>query len=129
MSTSDTLAQHRIARARASLAEADLLVEGCRLSGAMNRLYYAAFYAARSLLATRGLDSSRHSGVISLFQQHFVRTGVISSDTARVLPRAFEKRQTSDYDDFSEPSNEEVLSLRSQVQAFLHSCEEVLKQH
>ena len=129
MSTSDTLAQHRIARTSASLAEADLLVEGCRLSGAMNRLYYAAFYAARSLLATQGLDSSRHSGVISLFQQHFVRTGVIASDTARVLPRAFEKRQTSDYDDFSEPSNDEVVSLRGQVQAFLHSCEEVLKQH
>ena len=128
MSTSDALAEHRIARAHASLAEADLLVEGRRLSGAMNRLYYAAFYAARSLLATRGLDSSRHSGVISLFQQHFVRTGVIASDTARVLPRAFEKRQTSDYDDFSEPSNEEVLSLRGQVHAFLHAREEVLKQ-
>ncbi len=89
----------------------------------MNRLYYAAFYAARALLATKTLDSSRHSGVIALFQEHFVKTGVISPDAARALPRAFEKRQTSDYGDFSEPSNEEVLDLRRQIVAFVAACE------
>src|SRR5579864_6637280 len=80
---------------------------------------YAAFYAARPLLATRNLDSSRHSGVIGLFQEHFGRTGLVPNETARPLARAFEKRQTSDYSDFSEPSSDEVLSLRDQVQAFV----------
>ncbi|MBU1599651.1 HEPN domain-containing protein [bacterium] len=37
---------------------------------------YAIFSAARALLATKDLDSSKHSGVISLFNQHFVKTGV-----------------------------------------------------
>lgn len=127
MSASDALAQHRIARAHAALEEADLLIERRHFNGALNRVYYAAFYAARALLATRNLDSSRHSGVIALFQEHFVRTGLISTDIARALPRAFEKRQTSDYGDFSEPSSDEVLSLRDQVQALVRSCEQTVR--
>ena len=119
------LAQHRMGRAHAALREADILIEQGHFSGALNRVYYAAFYAARALLATRNLDSSRHSGVIALFQEHFVRTGLVVTDTARALPRAFEKRQTSDYGDFSEPSSEEVRSLRDQVRAFLGSCERI----
>ena len=92
----------------------------------MNRVYYAAFYAARALLATRELDSSRHSGVIALFQEHFVRSGLIPADVARALPRAFEKRQTSDYGDFSEPGEAEVLSMRDQVDAFVQQCDEIV---
>lgn len=126
MNPSDELAHHRIARAHEALDEADLLIDQRHFSGALNRLYYAAFYAARALLATRNLDSSRHSGVIGLFQEHFVRTGLVSTEVARALPRAFEKRQTSDYGDFSEPTSEEVLSLRVQVRAFVASCEKIL---
>jgi len=109
---SDALAQHRIARAHAALQEADLLIDQQHFSGALNRVYYAAFYADRALLATRNLDSSRHTGVIALFQEQFVRTGLVPTGTARAFPRAFEKRQTSDCGDFSEPSSDEVLSLR-----------------
>src|SRR5438093_11452902 len=108
-----------MARARATFDDADALIEGKRWNGALNRLYYAAFYAARALLATQSLDSSRHSGVIALFQEHFVKTGMVSTDVARALPRAFEKQQTSDYGDFSEPTGKEILSLRAQVQAFV----------
>ncbi len=126
MSPHGLLAQHRLARARMALREADVLIERGHFEGALNRVYYAAFYAARALLATRNLDSSRHSGAIALFQEHFVRTGVIAQETARALPRAFEKRQTSDYGDYSEPSSEEVLALRAQVGTFVAACEAAL---
>ena len=126
MNPANELAHHRMARAHGALDEADLLIGQRHLRGALNRLYYAAFYAARALPATRNLDSSRHSGVIALFQEHFVRTELIPNDIARALPRAFEKRQTSDYGDFSEPTREEVLSLRDQARAFVVSCEKAL---
>jgi uncharacterized protein (UPF0332 family) len=93
---SDALAQHRMTRAHAALHEADLLIEQQHFSGALNRVYYAAFYAARAMLATRNLDSSR--------------------------------QQTSDYGDFSEPSSEEVLSLRGQVEAFVRTCEQAVRE-
>jgi uncharacterized protein (UPF0332 family) len=120
------LARHRLARARAALDEADLLIAQDRISGALNRAYYAAFYAARAALATVNADSSRHSGPIALFQQHFVRTGLIPVEIAKALPRAFEKRQTSDDGDFSEPTREEVVSARDQVQAFLNACQNIV---
>ena len=89
-------------------------------------MYDAGFYAARAVLATVNADSSRHSGVISLFQQHFVRTGLVPAEVAKALPRAFEKRQTSDYGDFSEPTREEVVSLRDQVQLLIAACEQIV---
>ena len=116
-----------MARARATLDDADALIEGKRWNSALNRLYYAAFYAARALLATRNLDSSRHSGVISLFQEHFVRTGIVVQETARALPRLFEKRQTTDYGDYAEATHDEIVSLRLQVGLFVEACDEVLR--
>ena len=69
------LARHRLERARESLREGDALEAAGALRGAVSRWYYAALHAARALLATRGVDSARHSGVISLFQAHFVKAG------------------------------------------------------
>lgn len=115
------LARHRLARARDALVEARTLVEAGRFGGAINRVYYAAFHAARALLATRRLDSARHSGVIALFQQHFVKTGVIGVDVARALPRAFEKRQNRDYEDFAEITAEEAGRVAGEVPAFVEA--------
>jgi uncharacterized protein (UPF0332 family) len=95
--------------------------------GALNRFYYAAFYAARALLVLRELDSSRHSGVISLFQAQFVKPGLIATEKAKALPRAFEKRQKSDYGDFSTVTAREAQSIRKEVGEFLTSCEQLLE--
>jgi len=69
------LARHRLAQAHETLAEANQLLASQAFRGAVNRLYYAAFYAARALLALREVDAARHGGLISLFQQHFIKTG------------------------------------------------------
>ena len=119
-------ARHRLARARVALEEADLLESAGRWNGALNRVYYAAFYAARALLALKRIDSSRHSGVIALFQEHFVKTGTVSPDIARALPQAFARRQRSDYDDFAEVQAHEIKTLREQVERLVHACEEAL---
>lgn len=92
----------------------------------MNRFYYAAFYAARALLALKQLDSSKHSGVISLFQRHFVKDRLIDAQVARVLPSAFEKRQDTDYEDFVTVTPAEVSSLKEDVRRFIDECEHLL---
>ncbi len=95
--------------------------------GAVNRFYYAAFHAARALLAIRGVDSPRHSGVISLFQQHFVKEGPMAPETAKALARSFEKRQDADYEDFAAVSLEEAEAIRREVQAFIEACRRTLQ--
>jgi hypothetical protein len=39
------------------------------------------------------VDAARHTGLITLFQQHFVKTGLVPAETGKVLARAFKKRQ------------------------------------
>jgi uncharacterized protein (UPF0332 family) len=120
------LSRHRLGRARAALQEAAVLQSAGHWHGALNRVYYAAFYAARALLALKKVDSSRHSGVIALFQQHFVQPGVVAADVARALPQAFARRQRSDYDDFTEIGGDEIQPLREQVQRLVDACEEAV---
>lgn len=120
------LARHRLQRARDTLGDADALLEAGRWASALNRLYYAAFYAARALLATVEVDSSRHSGVVAPFQQHFVRTGIIGEDVARVLPRALQKRQQSDYADYAAPTADDVSALREPALTFIDACARAL---
>ena len=106
------MGRHRLRLSYETLQEADVLLEASRWRGAANRLYYAAFYAARALLALRDLDSARHSGVIALFQHQFVKTNIIPADVARTLPRAFESRQTSDSADTAAVDERAVRQLR-----------------
>ena len=73
----EALARHRLARAPEAFDEGEHLLAKDRPVGSVNRFYYAAFCAARALLATRELDATRHSGVIALFPTHFAKTSVV----------------------------------------------------
>lgn len=128
MSPQFEIARHRLRLAHDTLQEADILISESRWRGALNRLYYAAFYAARALLATRDVDSARHTGVIALFQQHFVKTHVIPTTIGKTLPRSFETRQTSDYADVADLDEEGVRQLRTDVEGFVAACERVVEQ-
>ena len=121
------LAESRLQRAQEALKEGVILLERKSLPGAVNRLYYAAFYAARSLLATKELDSSKHSGVIALFHEHFVKTAQFDQEKAKALSRSFEMRQDSDYEDFVQVTHEEVLRIKQEVEKFILECEKRLK--
>ena len=127
--TSLALATYRLQRAKQAFAEGELLVKGNALYGAVNRFYYAAFYAARALLATKGLDASKHRGVIALFQQHFVKTGAVDATGAKILPRSFERRLNADYEDFATVDEAAVAKVAEQVQQFMAVCEDWLKTH
>ena len=121
------LSQHRLDRAKRSFAEAQSLLANGFLEGAVNRFYYAAFYSAKALLATKDLDSSKHSGIISLFNEHFVKTKLIDKEKAKALSHSFEERQDTDYEDFISITKQEVESLQREVQDFLQECLRVLQ--
>ena len=73
----DTLIHYRLERAQESLDEARLLADAGRWNTCVNRLYYSCFYAVSALLVRDGLSSSRHTGVRSLLNRHYVRTGKV----------------------------------------------------
>ncbi len=91
------LVRYRLQQASETLAEATLLRDAGAFRGAVNRAYYAMFYALLALLATRQLGASKHSAAIALFDRDFVKTGVFSPEFSRALHLAFQRRQIHDY--------------------------------
>jgi len=88
---------YRMDQAYETLREAEILLNESALRGAINRAYYAMFYALLALLATRQLGTSKHSGALSLFDREFVKTGLFPRELSRSLRLAFDRRQTHDY--------------------------------
>jgi uncharacterized protein (UPF0332 family) len=120
------LIRYRMGRAREALTDAADALREERLNEASNRVYYAMFYAATALLATRDLSSSRHSGVISLLHERFVRAGELPRHLAHQLSAAFDMRAESDYKDFAEPDPVRLQEMLEQAGAFIEAVEKLL---
>jgi uncharacterized protein (UPF0332 family) len=52
---------------------------------AINRAYYAAFYAVLALLQALGKTPRKHRGVLTLFDTECVRTGRLPKDLSAAL--------------------------------------------
>ena len=91
------LVKYRLEQADEALEAARVLLEKGLERQAINRAYYAMFYAVLALLATRKLETSKHSGAVSLFDKEFIKPGIFSKDLSRWLHDAFDLRQRSDY--------------------------------
>lgn len=113
------LLQYRISRAHETLEEARILANANRWNACVNRLYYACFYAISALLVCDGLSSSKHTGVRSLFNRYYIKTGKIPENLARIYNDLFERRQEGDYIDF-------VRFHSHQVQPWIIEAEELV---
>lgn len=58
------------------------------------------FYEVLALLHTKELSSAKHTGVRALFNEHFVKVGIVPVELGRLFSRMYEFRQKSDYGDF-----------------------------
>jgi uncharacterized protein (UPF0332 family) len=121
------LSKHRLQRANEHYKAAELLFNSGFYHDSLGRSYYAMFAAARALLAYQDLDSKKHSGVISLFNQNYVKTGVISRNMGKSLSKARIIRESSDYTDFYLVSKEEASSQLSAAKEFISEVDGVLK--
>ncbi|NJN98132.1 MAG: HEPN domain-containing protein [Anaerolineales bacterium] len=63
----------------------------------VNRAYYAIFYAANAMLLTIGEERRKHSGVISAFRSHFIKSGPIESEYSNIYGETLTIREDADY--------------------------------
>ena len=84
-------------KAEESMASARREFEAGSLFFAMNRLYYAAFYAVSALLMAQRLSFKKHSGVRAAFHKQFIKTGLLDQKWGRLYDQLFEDRQEGDY--------------------------------
>jgi uncharacterized protein (UPF0332 family) len=102
------LGLYRLGRAKESLAETELLLAKGHVLTAVNRLYYACFYAASAILLLKGYSSPKHSGIRSLFHQILVKPGLVSLSAGKLYNRLFDARQKADYADLVKFEAEDV---------------------
>lgn len=117
------LSAHRFKRAKEELQTAELL-----LRNADFRSYYSIFHAIRAVNALDGFDSSKHSGVISHFNQEYVKTGLFEKEVSKIIRNASELREQADYEDFYEASQEEAVDVFEQATRFISVVEVYLRE-
>lgn len=95
------------------------------MPGAVNRIYYAVFYAASALLLNHGFSSLKHSGLIALFHKEIVNKGILDKEYGKILERAFAYLTEGDYKEKRSFEREQVESLFQDGKRFIERIKEV----
>ncbi len=129
MNSLDDYITYRIKRANETLKEVDILIENRYWNTAVNRLYYACFYAVSALLIKHNITTSTHSGVRQKFGQAFVKEGKVDKELAKHFTDLFEKRQKGDYNDFYDYDEQTVLRLFPKSKIFIETINKLTLTH
>lgn len=124
--TPEDYIKYRIERSKETIQEVQAHIENRFWNTAINRMYYACFYAISALLIKSGIEVSSHSGVRQKFGEHFVKTGKIDRDLAKLFTELSEKRHKGDYNDFYDYDEETVLRLYPVSQRFIEEIVMIL---
>lgn len=105
-----------------------MLEEGFSPRSIINRAYYSLFYMLLALFLKTGVNikTSKHMGVISLFDKEFVKTGKIDKYYSTILHDIFDARQESDYKEFVKLTAEEAADFVKLAREFLEGVKEFM---
>lgn len=121
------LSQYRLSNANETLDVATDCFNNGHYRDAINRSYYAAFYATKAVLALDEIDFKRHKDVIAYFNKEFVATEKIPREIGKKLARLQQKREKSDYDDFFIASQDEAYSQIKAAKDIINAVVEYLQ--
>lgn len=120
------LVNNKVSRSRETWKETEGIIESGYWYAAANRMYYACYYMASALLLKDGYSARTHSGIIGLFGQHYVKTGIVPSELGKFYSQLFELRQSGDYDDWKVVTSADVLPLVPLANIFLDTIESII---
>lgn len=114
----EDLVQYRISRFSETLREAEAMILNNFWNAAVNRIYYACYYAVSALLLKKGVEPNSHKGIRQMFGLHFIQSEVLTKEDGRFFSDLNDRRQTGDYDDFILYDKETVLKLYEKANGF-----------
>ena len=74
----------------------------------------------------RRLGTSKHSGVIGLFDKEFIKPGILSKELSKSLHLAFDYRQTHDYGEMIEIEQDTAKKVLEDSKEFVKEVESYL---
>jgi uncharacterized protein (UPF0332 family) len=108
--------------AREALQTAQYNPDGGFYGVAVNRAYYAFFYTATALLLTLDITRARHSGVLGVFREYFVKTGKFPVQDSRSYGEAFELRNVTDYEMLGHADSDQAQAIVEKANRFVERC-------
>ena len=128
MTDRETIFSYRMRQTEETLAEAVRMLEsGFSARSIVNRSYYAMFYAVLALFIQSNTPhkTSKHSGVIGIFNKEFIHTGKLDARFAKMLYDLFDERMELDYRDFAEVSDEDARNAVLSAQEFVSTIKKL----
>lgn len=117
---------YRLQRAEETIQEVEIHIAHKLWNTAVNRMYYACFYAVSALLIKEGVETVSHTGTRQKFGQLFVKTGLVDRPLAKLYTNLFDKRHKGDYNDFYDHDEKLVLRLYPLARKFIDRVKELM---
>lgn len=87
----NALIVYRMQRSYETMKEAEVMLRESFYNAAINRLYYACYYATVALLLKYDILAQTHNGVKTMLGLHFITTGKIPVKIGKTFSTLFEK--------------------------------------
>lgn len=122
-----TIVLMELEKAHKTFDDMEFCAKEQKWEAAANRLYYALFHAVSALLISGGLNVKSHRGILSLFGQHYVRTGLFASEDGSLLSDLVIMRDNADYNLFFEATQEKIFPYIEPTKSLIKKIEMYIK--
>lgn len=122
----DSIISYRREKALQTLKEARDNANLGNWSLAVNRMYYAVFYMVMAINLKNGESTKTHSGAFSVFSKRYIANEILSRDEGSLYRLLFSMRQTGDYDDMFEWTENDIMPLIPKVESLISRLSELL---
>ena len=120
------LVDMQVERAHRFVKQADEMMDLGYSDMAVNRFYYACFHIVQALFIQREIVAHTHTGMLTQFSLHFVKTEKVSLEDGSFLARLFQLCQKADYNCAYDITKEEALSLKEPTHGFVEKIEKLI---
>lgn len=125
-----TLIDLQLDKAHRFLQQADEMYSMQYWDLAANRYYYACYHAVQGLFIASGLPATKkHSGTITQFSLHFVKSGKVEPTYGSFFARMMQLRQKADYNCAYDISEKDLVEQVKLSKEFIRIIEELLDEN
>ncbi|MBI4684873.1 MAG: HEPN domain-containing protein [Nitrospirae bacterium] len=121
------LSNIRIEKARRYLQDASANFNEGRYETSINRSYYAALNAVRSILILEGVNPETHKGVITMLSLRFIKKEILSKELLKNFEFLLSKRTGVDYGDLETIDASEAEDSLKSAELIVESVDTVRK--
>lgn len=129
MTDIQALFEYRLTQAEEILADSEKMLNANVSSRSIiNRAYYAMFNMVLALFLKSDIPikTSKHRGILSIFNKDFIHTGKVEKRYSVMLYDLFEKRQIGDYQDFIEVTPQDAAIAVQRAKEFIQGMKDYI---